>query len=158
MTDHQTGLIIRPMVVADLDRVLAVAESMSDAPHWPRSAYLKALDPTATPRRIALVATDPTTAEISGFAIASQLSPQAELETIAVAADTRRRGLGRRLFGALVGELRRDGINQLDLEVRASNASAIAFYGSLGFVETGRRPRYYADPIEDAVLMHLQLG
>jgi [ribosomal protein S18]-alanine N-acetyltransferase len=149
---------IRPMTAADLDRVMAIAESLLDAPQWPRAAYLKALDPTSIPLRIALVATGPTAAEVSGFAIASLLPPQAELESIAVAAASQRQGLGRRLFGALAHEVKRAGANELVLEVRASNAPALAFYRSLGFLETGRRPRYYADPVEDAVLMHLRLG
>ena len=38
-----------------------------------------------------------------------------------------------------------------------SNQAARAFYTSLGFVEEGRRPSYYADPVEDAILMRLQL-
>jgi [ribosomal protein S18]-alanine N-acetyltransferase len=149
---------IRPMVAADLDRVIAIAESLPDAPQWARLIYLKALDPDSTPRRIALVATGPTPAEIAGFTIASLLVPQAELETIAVSAASQRHGLGRRLFSALAGELKRAGANELIIEVRASNAPALAFYRSLGFVETGRRPRYYVDPVEDAVLMHLSLG
>jgi [ribosomal protein S18]-alanine N-acetyltransferase len=149
---------IRPMVAADLDRVMAIAESLLDAPHWPRAAYLKALDPASIPLRIALVATGPTAAEVSGFAIASFLPPQAELESIVVSAASQRQGLGRRVFSALADELKRAGANELVLEVRVSNTTALAFYGSSGFVETGRRRRYYADPVEDAVLMSLRLG
>jgi ribosomal-protein-alanine N-acetyltransferase len=44
------------------------------------------------------------------------------------------------------------------LEVRASNQAALGFYRGQGFRETGRRPRYYADPEEDAVLMLLNLA
>jgi [ribosomal protein S18]-alanine N-acetyltransferase len=145
------------MVPADLDRVVAIAESLRDAPHWPRPAYVHALDLASTPRRIALVAIDPTPVAVAGFAIASLLPPQSELETIAVAADSQRRGLGRRLFSVLADELRQAGAKELLLEVRASNATALAFYRSLGFVQTGLRPRYYADPVEDAVLMGVQL-
>jgi ribosomal-protein-alanine N-acetyltransferase len=68
-----------------------------------------------------------------------------------------RRGIGRRLVVALVAELERAEVEKLHLEVRASNGIAIAFYHSLGFIETGHRTRYYADPVEDAVLMELRL-
>ena len=44
------------------------------------------------------------------------------------------------------------------LEVRESNEEARIFTGHLGFVEEGRRPGYYADPVEDAILMKLKLG
>ena len=49
-------------------------------------------------------------------------------------------------------------VTEVLLEVRASNQQATAFYRALGFAESGRRLRYYADPVEDAVLMSLRLG
>jgi ribosomal protein S18 acetylase RimI-like enzyme len=92
-----------------------------------------------------------------GFAVASLLPPQAELETIAVAAEAQRCGVARQLFAKLAEELRKAQAMELLLEVRASNYPVIAFYRALGFAQTGSRPRYYADPIEDAVLMRLPL-
>ena len=65
--------------------------------------------------------------------------------------------MARQLFAALAGELRLAQAAEVDLEVRASNRPALSFYRSLGFEETGRRPRYYLDPAEDAILMRLQL-
>jgi [ribosomal protein S18]-alanine N-acetyltransferase len=155
---HAVGdMRIRPMTLADLDRVIEIAQSLNDAPHWPHSAYLAALDREAGPRRIALVAEAPATSALVGFAVASLLPPQAELETIAVATEHQRRGIARRLFTAMVEELKTAQVNEVLLEVRASNSSALAFYQTLGFVETGRRPSYYADPVEDAVLLELRL-
>jgi ribosomal-protein-alanine N-acetyltransferase len=103
------------------------------------------------------VAEAPATSALVGFAVASLLPPQAELETIAVATEHQRRGIARRLFTAMVEELKTAQVNEVLLEVRASNSSALAFYQTLGFVETGRRPSYYADPVEDAVLLELRL-
>ncbi len=149
---------IRRMTAADLDRVMEIAQSLSQAPHWPRGAYLTALDPEAAPERIALVAGTPENDVVAGFAVASLTPPEAELETIAVAAAFQRRGVARQLFEALAGELRGRRVRDTLLEVRASNQQAQAFYRALGFAEAGRRPRYYADPVEDAVLMRLRLG
>jgi ribosomal-protein-alanine N-acetyltransferase len=150
------------MTIADLEQVISIAANLSDAPHWPESAYANALSPDARPRRIALVivpaAADLTPSAVLGFTVASLLPPQAELETIAVAAGSQRYGLGRQLFHTLTGELRAAGAHEILLEVRASNRAALAFYRSLGFAETGLRPRYYADPVEDAVLMSLTIG
>ncbi|MGD0479351.1 MAG: ribosomal protein S18-alanine N-acetyltransferase [Terracidiphilus sp.] len=152
------GVQIRRMTAADLERVLAIAQNLPLAPHWPQSAWLKAInsqfEPESTPRRIALVAADPQPGSILGFAVASLLPPQAELETIAVAPESQRIGLGERIFQALAAELKAAGVNELVLEVRASNRPALAFYRTLGFVKTAVRPGYYVDPIEDAVLMH----
>jgi ribosomal-protein-alanine N-acetyltransferase len=144
---------VRRMNAADLDRVVELAESLESAPHWPRPAYLAALDPSRVPQGIALVAEDESTREVVGFLVASLLPPQAELESIAVAAAGQRRGLGKLLFAYLLTELNRAEIREIILEVRASNRQAMKFYQAHGFIETARRKGYYADPIEDAVLL-----
>ncbi|MGD0800932.1 MAG: ribosomal protein S18-alanine N-acetyltransferase [Terracidiphilus sp.] len=146
---------IRRMTPADLDRVIEIAASLREAPRWPRAAYLAALSHEAAPPRIALVVEEPESNAVTGFAVASLLPPQAELESIAVSPALQRRGLARSLFAALTVELHAAQVNEVILEARASNLAALALYRSLGFVETGRRPRYYHDPIEDAVLMRL---
>jgi ribosomal-protein-alanine N-acetyltransferase len=146
------------MTAADLVRVMEIAASLPDAPHWPQAAYLAALDPASTPRRIALVVFDQQTKDLQGFTIANVLPPQAELETIAVDAAYQRRDLGRRLFDALASELQAAGAHEIVLEVRASNHAALGFYRSLGFGKTGLRRAYYAEPVADAVLMKLRLG
>jgi ribosomal-protein-alanine N-acetyltransferase len=146
---------IRPMTAADLTRVMEIAASLPEAPQWPEAAYLTALNPESTPSRIALVASGPPPESVQGFTVARLLPPQAELESIAVAAGSQRLGLGRLLFGALVNDLRAEGVLEIVLEVRASNRPALAFYRSEGFGQTGLRRAYYVDPIEDAVLMRL---
>ena len=158
MNSPDARLRIRRMARADVDWVIELALSLPQAPHWPRSAYLAALDPEAAPPRIALLAEDAETGAVQGFAVARLLPPQAELETIAVAAENQRRGVARRIFIAMVDELRKALVTEVLLEVRASNSPALAFYRAQGFAITGRRPRYYADPIEDAVLLDLRLA
>ena len=148
---------VRRMTEADLDRVIEIEQSLTEASHWPRSAYLAAMNPEATPHRIALVAEKPGSRVLAGFAVASLLPPQAELESIAVAAQFQRRGLAGQLFFALATELRTAQVIEVLLEVRASNRGALGLYRHLGFAESGGRPRYYLDPVEDAVLMRLQL-
>ncbi len=150
---------IRPMTYSDLDRVMEIAAGLKHAPHWQLGDYRTALDPAAAPRRIALVAQGPEPDSLlMGFAVASLLPPQAELETIAVAAQSQRHGVARKLFAALAGELDAAQVSsEVLLEVRASNGAALGFYLRLGFVETGRRPRYYQNPTEDAVQMRLRL-
>jgi ribosomal protein S18 acetylase RimI-like enzyme len=146
---------IRPMTAADLTRVVEIAASLPEAPHWPEAAYLDALNPESTPHRIALVAAGLRPKSVQGFTVASLLPPQAELESIAVAAGGQRRGLGRMLLEALVNNLRAAGGFEIGLEVRASNRPALAFYRCAGFGQIGLRRAYYVDPIEDAVLMRL---
>jgi ribosomal protein S18 acetylase RimI-like enzyme len=54
-------------------------------------------------------------------------------------------------------QLRRRGVNKLFLEVRESNEAGIAFYEKMGFAKTGRRPGYYREPEEAALLMEKKL-
>jgi [ribosomal protein S18]-alanine N-acetyltransferase len=161
------GLEVVPLDASHLASVIQIAEILEEAPHWPLDSWVELTGRVPSVRRIALVARDSAPAgpgiapeiehEIAGFVIARLLPPEAELESIGVAMQWQRRGIGRRLVVALVGELENAGVEKLHLEVRTSNGIAIAFYLSLGFTETGHRPRYYADPVEDAVLMELRL-
>jgi ribosomal-protein-alanine N-acetyltransferase len=148
---------IRPMVLSDLDRVLAIVHSLPAAPHWPLAAYQQALEPDCAPRRLSLVAEQPASGELFAFAVALLLPPEAELEIIAVAAEAQRRGLAGQLFRALAEDLKQKSVSQVILEVRASNLPALALYRTLGFRQTGRRLLYYADPIEDALLINLSI-
>lgn len=145
---------IRPMLSGDLESVIRLAGALKAAPHWPRSVYDSALAPATRPEHIALVAED-AEAGIAGFILAALCPPEAELESIAVAAGFQRRGLARRLFAALAEDFQARRVSVVFLEVRASNLSAQAFYRSLDFVEAGRRPKYYVDPVEDAILLRL---
>jgi ribosomal-protein-alanine acetyltransferase len=95
--------------------------------------------------------------QVLGFAVASLLAPEAELETIAVAPRFQRRGFGALLLREVAAELRKEHVREVLLEVRASNRAALGFYRAQGFEKSGRRERYYADPEEDAVLMRLKL-
>jgi ribosomal-protein-alanine N-acetyltransferase len=75
------------------------------------------------------------------------------ITTIAVRPEYRRRGHARDLIGAALAAF--PDASHVHLEVRPTNVEAIVLYESLGFRETGRRPRYYGD--EDALLMTLNL-
>jgi len=147
----ETRVWVRPMTAEDVERVLAIADRLPQAPHWPVSAYQTALDPAAALHRVALVAECEDL--VVAFAVASVMAPQAELESIAVAASAQRRGLARALLAATEEELRRRGVTEVLLEVRASNQPALELYGGYGFEPTAVRARYYIDPVEDAVLM-----
>ena len=163
---------IRLMATGDVDRVMKIAASLPSSPQWPRKVWSDALDPDVTPRRIALVAEQfhakplpreelnpkPVPGAILGFVVASLLPPQAELEIIAVAGQSQRKGLGSQLMRALADQMIEAGIAEILLEVRASNRPAIGLYSRFGFSQSGVRKSYYTDPIEDAALMAKQLS
>ena len=140
------------MRIDDVPHVVAIANSLEEAPHWHPGTYLGALTSDAIPARILLVAEDAVDG-IVGFVVTALIPPQAELESIAVAKFAQRRGIARRLFAELIAALKKSEILEVILEVRESNRSARALYASLGFVETGRRTGYYSEPKEDAILL-----
>jgi len=145
------------MTEADIDAVMAIAARLRDAPHWTRSGYEVALEAGVWPQRLALVA-ETDGLPVAGFLVAVLIPPEAELESIAVAPEFQRRGSARALFGQLACEVMARKCSEILLEVRPSNGAGRAFYEALGFVETGRRPDYYTDPVEDAILMRLGFG
>jgi ribosomal-protein-alanine N-acetyltransferase len=76
-----------------------------------------------------------------------------EVLDVSVAPRWRRRGLARLLVSLALARGGRAGARRAFLEVRASNAAAMALYEALGFREAGRRKGYYGAPLEDAVLL-----
>ncbi|POP41410.1 ribosomal-protein-alanine N-acetyltransferase [Superficieibacter electus] len=98
--------------------------------------------------------------EMAAFAITQIVLDEATLFNIAVDPAFQRRGLGRELLEHLIDELEKRGVVTLWLEVRASNATAIALYESIGFNEATIRRNYYptADGREDAIIMALPIS
>ncbi len=95
---------------------------------------------------------------LAGFVVARVAAGETEILNIGVDPGVRRRGYGMRLLGAALEECRREGASRIFLEVRESNAAAIALYERSGFRRTGRRVKYYFDPVEDAVCMALEFA
>ena len=140
------------MEASDVDPVIEISAGLAEAPRWPRAAWERVVSGEA-PLRIALVAERD--GAVVGFAVAALVAGQAEIESIAVNASAQRAGIGRGLMRDLTCQLERLGIQALMLEVRASNEAALRLYRGMGFTETGRRADYYAQPVEDAILMQL---
>jgi len=145
------------MRVEDIPRVIEIADALDHAPKWVPEVYERVLDPQASPARIALVAGNPD-AGVVGFLLAVLIPPHAELEMIGVAKQAQQQGIARYLMAGLMSELIEGQISEVLLEVRESNHPARMLYASLGFVETGRRPSYYPDPEEDAILLRRSLS
>lgn len=96
---------------------------------------------------------------LAAFAITQVVLDEATLFNLAVDPAFQRRGLGRELLRHLIGELEQRGVMTLWLEVRASNAAAIALYEQLDFNEVSIRRNYYPtrDGKEDAIMMALTI-
>ena len=90
---------------------------------------------------------------LAGYVGSQTVMGETDMMNIAVAPTFRRQGIARELIQALIRELKERESHSLTLEVRASNASARALYESLGFTQAGRRPGYYRNPKEDALIL-----
>lgn len=129
---------LRAAAPSDLPAIAAIQAAAPEAAQWPPGDYL---------RYECAVADDE---GVAGFIVTRQIAPgEAELLNLAVAPSARRRGIGRALL-AHVLEARP---GRWLLEVRASNASAIRLYESAGFSDLSRRPGYYRESPEAAIVM-----
>ena len=155
---------IRTATAGDVELLFSLERSVAEAPHWSREEYaaLAGGDATGALTRCLLVAEaveDAGTGSLAGFAvgkvIAMDTDSVGELESVVVAEDARRMGLGRALCEEIGKWCQDRGAREIELEVRSRNYSAKSLYASLGFVEEGLRRRYYRDPIDDAVLMRI---
>ena len=88
-----------------------------------------------------------------GYVGSQSVMGEADMMNLAVLPACRRQGIGNRLVTELIHKLRANGVYSLTLEVRASNDSAISLYSGLGFSQVGRRPGYYTNPKEDALIL-----
>lgn len=94
---------------------------------------------------------------VAGYIGSQSVPDESDMMNVAVHPDYRRRGIAEALVVALCDALREQGSVSLTLEVRASNEPAKALYQKLGFEQVGRRPNYYRNPKEDALILRKML-
>lgn len=95
--------------------------------------------------------------EVSGYAGALILPPDADVQTIAIAPELQGMGYGAKLLETLLGTIQDAGAKEVFLEVRADNPRAISLYQKYGFEEIAVRERYYQPEGVDAIIMRLDL-
>lgn len=88
-----------------------------------------------------------------GYVGSQSVLGESDMMNIAVHPEHRRKGIAEALVTSLVTELTARGNHSLMLEVRPSNTPAITLYEKLGFTQVGRRPNYYRNPKEDALIL-----
>ncbi len=144
---------VRRMTLDDLPQVLAIDQVSFSLP-WPERSFR--FEITDNPASRAWVAESD--GKITGLIVVWFLVDEAHIATIATHPDYRRQGIASRLLIHALQSLRDEGALSSVLEVRASNIIAREMYRQLGFEESGRRPRYYRDNDEDAILMSMNLS
>lgn len=141
-------LSLDEMRISDIAQVHEI-ERLSFSTPWPAYAFEQEL----TGNRLARYVVARTGERVVGFAGVWLMVDEAHITTFGVHPEWRRQGIGRRLLLRLLELAVELGARRMTLEVRVSNLAAQALYRSFGFEVAGRRPRYYTDDGEDALVM-----
>jgi [ribosomal protein S18]-alanine N-acetyltransferase len=147
-----TGARIRRFRGEDGAAVGEIAKESREAAQWPERAYQECLSSLEV---FALVSERE--GQILGFLIGRQIGDESEILNLAVQRGERGKGEGGALLFAAFKELATRQVTRLFLEVRESNVTGVRFYEKHGFTKLGRRPGYYRDPEDAAVLMEKKL-
>ena len=138
---------IEPMTSAHVAQV-AELEKLCFSDPWSENSVASELKNQLS---LWLVALDGDT--VAGYVGSQSVLGESDMMNVAVHPDYRRQGIAEELILQLISVLRENGNHCLSLEVRVSNAPAIALYEKLGFAQVGRRPNYYRNPKEDACIL-----
>lgn len=155
------SLSITRMTEHDLLEVVEI-EQLSALSAWGWDAYHKELQ---SPEDVIMLVARTETADstldheqaVAGFIVSRLVADELHINNVAIRPEVRRKGIAAQLLKAVLREGRRNGARLAFLEVRAGNAAAQGLYRRCGFQVTGRRPHYYNQPAEDALLMSLLL-
>jgi ribosomal-protein-alanine N-acetyltransferase len=143
---------IRACRPEDVEDVTKILRESAEAADWSAESLTESLSWTGV---VALVSEGQ--GKVTGFITGRQVGDEAEILNLAVTPARRRQGDGGALLGAVREEFAARRVSRVFLEVRESNETAIAFYSKHGFTKTGRRPGYYRDPHESAIVMDRKL-
>jgi ribosomal-protein-alanine N-acetyltransferase len=143
-------LVVRKMTLDDVAAVVDLDHRSFSLP-WPeRSFRFELTDNPASRGWVAQM-----DGEVVGMIVVWLIMDEAHVATLATHPDFRRQGIAKRLLSHALRDLMAEGARSSFLEVRATNLAAQEMYRKFGYRETGRRPRYYRDNDEDAILMTL---
>ena len=139
---------MRAMRWWDIDEVMPLEEALFDDP-WSAGLFWSELAQVDSRHYVVIDEADGIVA-YAGLAAADE---EGYIQTVAVARDRWREGLGTTLVGALIAEAERRGVSRLVLEVRVDNDRAQKLYRSFGFEPVGVRKGYYQPSGGDALVM-----
>ena len=143
---------IRTMEARDIDALLAIQSASPETAQWVTWDYSR----VAAGEMAGWIAEE--NGEVVGFLMGRQVVSDLEILNFAVAPAARRRGVGAALLQEAIEFGKVIHAENALLEVRASNLAALQFYERHAFRATGRRPRYYTAPVEDALVLTLRLA
>lgn len=145
-------MIIRQMKVSDVAAIAELEKRCFSDP-WSADSIASEL---VNPLSYWLVAE--VDGQVAGYVGSQSVLDAADMMNIAVSPEYRRRGVAKALVNELTAYLSKNDVIALLLEVRVSNQPAITLYEKMGFQQVGRRPNYYRNPREDALILRKGLS
>jgi ribosomal-protein-alanine N-acetyltransferase len=136
---------------SDLPEILAIERESFSSP-WTAGMFTEELENTLA-QCLVIRITDKGKSVISAYIIFRLIAEEAHLHNLAVKKESKRQGLAQSLMETMKDIAMQVGICARTLEVRETNKEAISLYRKCGFVVKGRRPLYYTDTHEDALIM-----
>lgn len=157
-TPPRMDVVTGPLGIADLDAILQLEARCFPTP-WTRAMYVEEFGRPETDS-VHLAARDPRANDrLVGAALAARIGDHWHVMNVLVDPIARRRGIAVRLLVELLDQTEAHGAGEgWTLEVRDGNDGAVALYEAHGFRTLGRRPGYYADTGEDALVMARPAG
>jgi ribosomal-protein-alanine N-acetyltransferase len=146
---------IRRMTVEDVPEVYALDVLSFNLP-WTQRSFLYEVKENANARNWVVDGFLSGRQRLVAMLVIWLILDEAHIATLAIHPEFRRQGIARRLLQTALNASYNEGACRAYLEVRAGNVAALAMYHELGFEVVGRRPRYYHDNNEDALLMTLE--
>ncbi|MGA8034800.1 MAG: GNAT family N-acetyltransferase [Candidatus Acidiferrales bacterium] len=151
-------MAVRALEPRDVDAVLAIQAASPEIAQWSRADYERVEAGEMAGWVAERISDEGARAPVVvGFLVARNIPPEVEILNLAVVPSARQHGVGSALFDAAIAWARSVGATQCMLEVRAANDVALRLYHRRNFQVVGRRPRYYANPVDDALLLTVSL-
>lgn len=149
----EARLWVGPALLEELPAIVAIEQASYSHP-WSEKSLREALAETAGAR----VAVLRSGREPWAYCVSMLAADEVQVLNLAVHPGRRGLGLGRLLLATVLDAARRQGARTAWLEVRPSNAAALALYRGAGFEQRGLRRGYYESPREDALVLALPLA
>jgi ribosomal-protein-alanine N-acetyltransferase len=145
-------LLIRDFRPEDVSAVLAIEKASFTTP-WSEILFMNEIFKPRSLPKAAVIGE-----KIVGYICGNYLLDEAHILNVTVHPEFRKQGIASRLVHYMIDLLKKEGCRTIFLEVRQSNEAALKMYEKTGFIEIARRKAYYTLPVEDAVIMSLQLA
>lgn len=147
MPDLVENLVIQKMQPGDLDEVVKI-EQQSFSDPWSKDNFWVELD-----LAFSWIWAAKLDEQLVGYCCCWEIEEELQIANLAVHQNFRNQGLGKKILQEILNRACQRKVKKVTLEVRESNQFGLKLYYAFGFMEIGRRKRYYQKPTEDGLIL-----